>query len=188
MAHLSSATVLLGEVAGKIVQHPVRLPTPLVQIWCGTSPARLQQSVSSQSATLTHPGILSSFDSQRLTEDSATAMLWKNASSPFPAFTDVLIELLSLSLLIAGIITGTLEWAVQAGHLLSGVTLESHGSEIRGARTGKYRSGNSPSGRPHWCGSFEILNGHQPQNWKSVARTLEPRDISNPESQPRPKC
>ena len=79
---------------------------------------------SSLSALLTHLGTLSSFDSQRLTEDSATALLWKNASSPFRAYTDVLIELLSLSLLIAGIITGTLEWAVPAEHLLSVVTLK----------------------------------------------------------------
>ena len=42
---------------------------------------------------LPQPGILSSFESQRLTQDSSTATLWKNASSPFSACTDVLIEL-----------------------------------------------------------------------------------------------
>ena len=55
-------------------------------------------------------------------------------------------------------------------HLFSVVRRVSHGSEIGAVWTGEYRRGNSPSGRPHWSGSFDF-NGHQPQNgWKpSVA-------------------
>ena len=65
---------------------------------------------SSLSAMLTHPGILSSFESQRLTEDSTTATLWKNASSTFPAYTDVLIELFSLSHLLP--VSSRVHWSV----------------------------------------------------------------------------
>ena len=29
---------IAGKVAGKFIQHPVGLPTALVEMWCGTSP------------------------------------------------------------------------------------------------------------------------------------------------------
>ena len=51
-----------------------------------------------------------------------------------------------LSPLIAGIITGTLEWAVQAGHRLSIVRLGHHRSEIGGVWTGEYRRRIRPEG------------------------------------------
>ena len=69
------------------------------------------------------------------------------------------------------------------GHLLSVVTLESHGSEIGGVWTGEFRSNNSPSGRPQWCGSFFKLKGAPPPELVvSGTGRLEPRDILNPES------
>ena len=108
---------------------------------------------------LTHPGILISFESQRLTQDSSTATLWKDASSRFPAYTDVLIELFSLSPLIAGIITGTLEWAVQAGHRLSIVRLGQHWLEIGGVWTGVYRRRIRPEGGRTGAALFESPQG-----------------------------
>ena len=36
---------IAGKVAGKIVKHPVGLPTALEEMWCETSPARTQQCV-----------------------------------------------------------------------------------------------------------------------------------------------
>ena len=112
-----------GKAAGKIIQHPVGLPSS-VFITVGDP----------DTPWLPH------------FQDCSTATLWKNASSPFPAYTDVLIELFSLLLLIAGIITYTLEWAVQAGHRLSIVRLEHHRSEIGGVWTGVHRRGIRPEG------------------------------------------
>ena len=97
---------------------------------------------------LTHPGIL-------------TATLWKIASSPFPAYTDVIIELLSLTLFIAGIIKSTLEWAVQAGHRLS-IRLRTTGPRSVEDRRTYIR----PLGGRTGAVPFLHFNGHQPQNWK----------------------
>ena len=54
--------------------------------------------------------------------------------------------------LFARIITSTLEWAVHAGHHLSIVTPEHHGSEIGGVRTRVFRRGIRPEvGRTGAC-------------------------------------
>ena len=88
-------------------------------------------------------------------------------------------------------------WHVQAGHLFSVVTLESHRSEIGGVRTGVYRRGSRPLGGRTGAALLNF-DGHQPKNWKSVARDigiqrhLEPRvavlgrwNVGT--SEPRPK-
>ena len=59
--------------AGKFVQHPRGFPTALEEIKVWNFTIESSAVCSSLWAMLTHPGIFSSFGSQRLTEDSVAA-------------------------------------------------------------------------------------------------------------------
>ena len=66
-------TGIAGEVAGKIVQHPVGLPTALEEIRCGISPARPQQrwTVSQRQLATTFEDTMAKFHPPGIAEEVA---------------------------------------------------------------------------------------------------------------------